>query len=201
MSEVILKKKKKEKKEYDYEAVANELIELKTEIELTGNQLQRIEEEYRAVKRKFYSRLYEEYLMCPSFEKLCEKIYVRPGTARRWFTEELGKELRFPEKDTSEYKKEKFETPTASNILIPVEKEDGGIDFQKPPEPEVKVKVETDVDFARYQETHRMIRNIEKLSLVDFKVGKELRRKLIDTLKEASEHLLELIDLLEADSP
>ena len=202
--------KKKKKKQYDYDAVANELIEMKTEIELAGNQLQRIEEEYKNVKRKFYSRLYEEYLICPNFKLLCEKIKVDPGTARRWFTDELDKELKYPE--VSEAKKEDWEqrkiesTMHSNEVLIPVEQDDGGIDFQEPgleeeyeDQPELKVKIETDVDFARYQETYRRIRNIHQLSLVDFKVGKEYRKKLTGILKEAKGHIEELIELLEAD--
>ncbi len=206
MSETVTKKKQKKKKEYDYDAVANELLELKTEIELTGNQLQRIEEEYKASKRKFYSRLYEEYLICPNFSKLLEKISVTSSGAYRWFTEELSKDLKHPKmseaiKESWEERKEISPTAGENNVLVPVEQDDGSIDFQEPEEPEVTVKVETDVDFARYQETHRRIRNIEQLSLIDFKVGKELRKKLLNILKEAKEHIDDLIDSLEAEEP
>jgi len=199
MSETITKKKKK--KLYDYDAVANELIELKTEIELTGSQLQRIEEEYKASKKKFYSRLYEEYLICPNFDKLCEMVDTTSETARQWF-KDMGKELKYPK--MSESKKEYYENITdvsvKNNVLTPIEKENGDIDFQEQEDiPELKVKVETDVDFARYQETYRRIRNIHQLSLVDFKVGKEYRQKLISLLKEANSHIEELIDLLEVD--
>jgi len=180
MSETITKKKK----EYNYEAVVKRLRPLL--------------KAYKKGRQEFYEALYDEYLDVPNFDKLCSMLGISAKIARDYF-KEYDLPLKQPEKSIqmTGVSRSEFQLDE-SKTLIPIEQDDGSISFEEPEEPEVTVKLETDVDFARYQETYRRIRKIEELSLVDFKVGKDYRKKLIDILREASEHLIELIELLEA---
>jgi len=185
MSETITKKKKKEKKEYDYEAVVK--------------RLRPYVKKMRKAMDEFYDVLYDEYLECPNFTYLCELLNVPLSTAYDKFNSK-GLPLKRPDlsEKISESKQQVSELKTT---LVPIEQDDGSISFEEPEEPDMTVKLETDVDFGKYQETYRRIRKIEEISLVDFKVGKDYRQKLIDILREAKEHLEELLDTLEVEKP
>ena len=153
-------------------------------------------------KEEFYNALYDEYLEVPNFDKLCSMLGIAADYAREQFRE-MKLPLKQPEKSSQMLgvSREEYAQSDLKKPLIPVEQDDGSISFEEPEEPEITVKLETDVDFGKYQETYTRIRKIEELSLVDFKVGKEYRNKLINILKEAKEHIEELLDTLEVEKP
>jgi len=183
MTETIIKKKEKGKKEYDYEAAVKRLRPF---LKLMKKHTQ-----------EYYEVLYDEYLECPNFAKLCRLLGENDNTALTYFAYHNMpvKNLRHSEatkegiRDASEVKP----------ILVPKEMEDGTINYVENETPEVIVRHETDINFAKYQSTYTQLRKIESLAMVDFNAGKDYRGKLVKQLKKSIEHLQQLLDSLEVN--
>jgi len=71
MSETILIKKKKEKKEYNYEAVAKRLKVLV--------------QKWKDIDKEVAYEIHKEYIVCPNFDKLCVKLGTSTTTMYNLF--------------------------------------------------------------------------------------------------------------------
>jgi len=167
MSEIIVVEKKKKKKEYDYKKAVKKLKPLIVK--------------WSNASMEFANEIHKEYLNCPNFEKLCQKLGCSPNTIYSLFDR-----YALPRKyeKMSDAAQERF-----TQKLSELEKSDLS-------PAEVDDAEEGEIDSLKYKETYHILNEASRLSVNMFQVQE--REELIEKLQNTIAKLNGLLVRLES---
>ena len=183
MNKLVTKKKKKEKKEYDYEAVAEHLNGMIEDLERT--------------EKDTVLEIWKEYQKAPDLEKFFFQLNKSDTWCRLKF-HEYNLKLRHPEKAQGEAVREGHAQKKVEQLITVFEEdEEPNTEFIEEIKSEPAIQVVISDDYKKFTVANSKFGKIFDITIMDFDIGHSYKMKLIDELRRAISHLNDILNEVE----